>query len=150
MAQVDAEPANSGREGGVLTAEAVEFLYLLQSRFAACRQELLVERDRRQHRYDVGSAPHSLPEIEHSGESGWAIKPPLSDQALGQVMLACPPASELIARGVSSGAITLIADFDDCLSPTWPNCLGSHASLQKTLNTAASLLPASFPSGRAT
>jgi malate synthase len=137
MAQVDAELANFGRERGILTAEAVEFLCLLQSRFAACRQELLVERDRRQHRYDLGSAPHSLPEIEHSGESDWAVKPPLSDQALGEVMLACPPASELMARGVRSGAVTLIADFDDCLSPTWPNCLESHASLQKALNTAA-------------
>jgi malate synthase len=136
MAQVDAELANSGRKGGVLTAEAVEFLCLLQSRFGACRQELLVERDRRQHKYDLGSAPHSLPEIEHSGEGDWTVKSPLSDQALGQVMLACPPASEPMARGVSSGAVTLIADFDDCLSPTWPNCLESHASLQKALNTA--------------
>src|SRR5882757_6591882 len=137
MAQLDAELAKSDREGGILTSEAVDFLCLLQSRFAACRKELLVERDRRQHRYDLGQAPHTLPEIEHSGESGWPVKPPLSDQALGQVMLACPPASELMARGVSASAVTLVADFDDCLSPTWPNCLESHARLQKALDRAA-------------
>jgi malate synthase len=52
-------------------------------------------------------------------------------------MLACPPASELLSRGANSGAITLIADFDDCLSPTWPNCLESHARLQKAFDRAA-------------
>jgi malate synthase len=31
----------------------------------------------------------------------------------------------------------LIADFDDCLSPTWPNCLESHASLQKAVDRTA-------------
>jgi malate synthase len=137
MTRVDAETANSGQEAAILTSEAVEFLHLLQARFAPCRQELLVERDRRQRRYDLGQALHSLPEIEHSGKSDWAVEPPLSDQAPGQVMLACPPASELMSRDVSAGAVTLIADFDDCLSPTWPNCLESHASLQKALNRAA-------------
>jgi malate synthase len=137
MAQVDAELADSGREGKILTTEAVEFLYLLQSRFAACRHQLLAERDHRQHRYDLGQAPQSLPEIEHSTESGSAVKPPHSDQALAQVMLACPPATDLIARGMGADAVTLIADFDDCLSPTWPNCLESHASLQKALNRTA-------------
>jgi malate synthase len=133
---VDAELANSGQEEGILTSEAVEFLCLLQSRFAASREELLVERGRRQRRYDLGQAPHSLPEIKHSGESGWAVRPPLADQALGEIMLACPPASNLMARSASAGAVTFIADFDDCLSPTWPNCLESHASLQKALDKA--------------
>jgi malate synthase len=137
MARADAETANSGQEAAILTPEAVEFLQLLQSRFAPCRQELLAERDRRQRRYDLGQAPHSLPKIEHSGESDWAVKPPLTDQALGQVMLACPPASELLSRGASSEAVTLIADFDDCLSPTWPNCLESHARVQRALDDAA-------------
>ena len=137
MAQVNAELATSGQEGEILTSKAVEFLCLLQSRFAPCRQELLAERGRRQRRYDLGKAPHSLPDIEHAGENGWAVKPSLADQALGQIMLACPPASELMARGVNADAVTLIADFDDCLSPTWPNCLESHASLQKALDRAA-------------
>jgi malate synthase len=136
MARADAGTANSGHNETILTPEAVEFLHLLQSRFAFCRQELLAERDRRQRRYDLGQAPHSLRKIEHSGESDWAVKPSLAGQALGQVMLACPPASELLSRGANSGPVTLIADFDDCLSPTWPNCLESHASLQKALDRA--------------
>jgi malate synthase len=53
-------------------------------------------------------------------------------------MLACPPASEVLSRGASSGAVTLIADFDDSLSPTWPNCLESHACLQRALDRTAS------------
>jgi malate synthase len=137
MARTDAETANSSQEAAILTPEAVEFLQSLQSRFAPCRRELLVERDRRQHRYDLGQAPHSLPKMEHSGKSDWAVKPSFSDHALGPVMLVCHPASELLWRGARSGAVTLIADFDDCLSPTWPNCLESHASLQKALDGAA-------------
>ena len=61
MARADAETANSGQEAAILTSEAVEFLQLLQSRFAPCRQELLAERDQRQRRYDLGQAPHNLP-----------------------------------------------------------------------------------------
>ena len=137
MARVDAETANSGQQATILTSEAVEFLHLLQSHFAPCRQQLLAERDQRQRRYDLDQAPHSLPKIEQSGDTDWVVKPPLADQALGQVMLACPPASELMSRDISAGAVTLIADFDDCLSPTWPNCLESHASLRQALNRAA-------------
>jgi malate synthase len=137
MARVDAETANSGQDAAILTSQAVEFLHLLQSRFAPCRQQLLAEREQRQRRYDLDQAPHGLPKVEHSGESNWAVKPSLSDQALGQVMLACPPASQLMSPGVTAGAVTLIADFDDCLSPTWPNCLESHASLQDAWNTVA-------------
>src|SRR5271156_1365124 len=80
MARADAETANSGQEAAILTSEVVEFLHLLQASFALCRQELLIERDRRQRRYDLDQAPHSLPKIEHSGESDWAVKPSLSDQ----------------------------------------------------------------------
>jgi malate synthase len=137
MTRLDAETPNFGREGEILTPEAVQFLCLLQSRFAPCRQELLFERDRRQRTYDLGQAPDSLPVIEHSGETDWGVRPPFPDQVLGQVMLACPPASEVLSRGAGSGAVTLIADFDDCLSPTWPNCLESHACLQRALDRAA-------------
>ncbi len=93
MARVDAETANSGQQATILTSEAVEFLHLLQSHFAPCRQQLLAERDQRQRRYDLDQAPHSLPKIEQSGDTDWVVKPPLADQALGAGD-ACLPSSE--------------------------------------------------------
>jgi hypothetical protein len=61
MTRLDAETPNFGREGEILTPEAVQFLCLLQSRFGLCRQELLFERDRRQRTYDLGQRPTAFP-----------------------------------------------------------------------------------------
>jgi malate synthase len=133
MTRVDAETAYPGWQDGILTAEAVQFLCSLQSHFASSRRELLMERDRRQHKYDLGQAPNPLPRKESLVESGWAVRPPLSGQVFGQIMLACGPESEVLSHGAGTDA-ALIADFDDCLSPTWTNCLKGHANVLTALD----------------
>ncbi len=137
MTRVDAETAYPGRHDGLLTEEAVRFLCSLQSHFAPCRQELLVERDWRQRKYDLGEAPNPQSRKEPPGETGWAVRPALEGQVFGQIMVACAPESELLSRGTSTNAVVLIADFDDCLSPTWSNCLEGHAGVLTALDRIA-------------
>jgi malate synthase len=134
MTRVDAETAYPDRQDGLLTAEAVRFLCSLQSHFASCRQELLMERDRRQRKYDLGQAPNPQPPKKPLGETGWAVKPPLAGQVFGQIMVPCSPESEVLSQDASTDAVVLIADFDDCLSPTWTNCLKGHASVLTALD----------------
>ena len=109
----------------------MEFLCALQQRFAACRQEMLIERKRRQRNFDLGHVTGPVFEIDR--DRAGEMRPPLSDPALGPVMLAVPPESGFLSRGARSGASALIADFDDRLSPTWTNCLKGHASLRAAL-----------------
>ncbi len=146
MTRVDAETAYPGRQDGLLTAEAVRFLCSLQSHFASCRQELLMERDRRQRKYDLGQAPNPQARKEPLGETDWVVRPPLAGQEFGQIMVACAPESEVLSHGASSDAIVLIADFDDCLSPTWTNCLRGHASVLTALDRTVA--PTNHPSRR--
>ena len=134
MTRVDAETAYPGRQDGLLTADAVRFLCSLQSHFASCRQELLMERERRQRKYDLGQAPNPQPRKEPLGETAWAVRPPLAGQVFGPIMVACGPESEVLSHGASTDAVVLIADFDDCLSPTWTNCLKGHANVLTALD----------------
>jgi malate synthase len=122
------EAAQPSTEESILTMEAAEFLCALQRRFGSRRQELLTERHGRQREFDLGHIPEPLPKV---GTIGDIVRPIRSDLAFGQVMLAGAPEGEVLSRGLNSGASLFIADFDDCLSPTWKNCLESHASLRR-------------------
>jgi len=40
------------------------------------------------------------------------------------VEITAPPLRSQVVNGLNSGADVFMADFDDALSPTWPNILG--------------------------
>jgi malate synthase len=136
------EEARLSTEESILSTEAVDLLCALQRRFCSCRQQLLTERDRRQREFDLGNISDPLHRVSLSTEIDRAIRPLPSDPGFGQVMLAGPPEREVLSRGLGSGASLFIADFDDCLSPTWANCLESHASLRAAYDTLALKNPA--------
>jgi malate synthase len=137
--RLGAEVAQPSMEEAILTPESIDFLCALQRRFASCRQELLTERAQRQVEFDLGHIPDPLPNVDRAPEIGRAIRPLRLDPGFGQVMLAGPPEREVLSRGLSSGASLFIADFDDCLSPTWTNCLESHASLRGAYDRTGAL-----------
>ncbi len=130
MVCLDAATAQPATEESILSPEAVAFLGALQRRFALCRQELLTARGHRQRQFDCDHIPGPFPEADYIRKTDWALRPALD---FGQVMLAGPPERGFLSFGADSGASVLIADFDDCLSPTWANCLESHASVQEAL-----------------
>lgn len=39
----------------------------------------------------------------------------------------------MVVNGLNSGADVFMADFEDALSPTWPNILGGHYNLIKAI-----------------
>ena len=137
MMPLGTEEARLSTEESILSTEAVDFLCALQRRFSSCRQQLLMERDRCQREFDLGNIPGPFRKVSRSTEIDRAIRPLRSDLEFGQVMLAGPPEREVLSRGLASGASLFIADFDDCLSPTWANCLESHASLRAAYDTLA-------------
>jgi malate synthase len=136
MMRPGAEAAQPSTEESILTMEAAEFLCALHRRFASRRQELLTERDGRQREFDLGHIPGPLSKSAGISEIARPAPPVRSDLAFGQVMLAGSPEGDVLSRGLNSGASLFIADFDDCLSPTWQNCLQSHASLRRAYDRA--------------
>ena len=133
MTCVDLAIGHSGTKQYLLTREAIDFLSALHRCFSPRRQELLAERDRRQHRFDSGRTPSLPSQVKSEREPGWTVTPSRSNYGFGGVVLTGPPEHAFFARGLNSGAGVLIADFDDCLSPTWSNCLESHAALSEAL-----------------
>jgi malate synthase len=131
------EEARLSTEESILSPEAVDFLYALQRRFSSWRRHMLMERDRRQREFDLGNIPEPLRRVGRDTEMDSAIRPLRSDFGFGKVMLTGPPDRESLSRGLASGAGLFIADFDDCLSPTWENCLESHAGLRAAYDTLA-------------
>ncbi len=137
MMRHGAEAARLSTEESILSEEVVDFLYALQRRFSSYREQLLTERYHRQREFDLGNIPDSLRGAGRGTEIDRATRPLRSDLRFGQVMLAGPPEHEVLSRGLVSGASLFIADFDDCLSPTWENCLESHTSLRAAYDTLA-------------
>ena len=39
----------------------------------------------------------------------------------------------MVVNGLNSGADVFMADFEDALSPTWPNIIGGHYNLIKAI-----------------
>ncbi len=136
MMHPGAEAAQPSTEESILTMEAADFLSALHRRFESHRQELLMERGGRQREFDLGHIPEPLPKAGGIREIARPTPPVRSGLAFGQVMLAGPPEDELLFRGLNSGASLFIADFDDYLSPTWQNCLQSHASMRRAYDRA--------------
>ena len=135
MMHPGAETAQPSTKESILSMEAAEFLSALHRRFASHRQELLMERGGRQREFDLGHIPEPLPKVGGIREIARPV-PARSDLAFGQVMLAGSPEGAVLSQGLNSGASFFIADFDDCLSPTWHNCLQSHASLRRAYDRA--------------
>jgi malate synthase len=132
-------------EENILAPQAIEFLTALQRRFTFDRRELLAARDRRQQQFDLGQIPEPAKK-KHQNVTVPASGVSRSDFELGPVMLSVAPEREAILRGMDSGANVVVADFEDCLSPTRKNCLGSHAGLREALDNSVAF--SSKSSGR--
>ncbi len=49
------------------------------------------------------------------------------------VEITTAPSRKQVVNALNSGADVFMADFEDALSPTWPNILGGHYNLVKAI-----------------
>jgi malate synthase len=120
-----------GIEETILSPQAVQFLYVLHQRFAPRRKDLLTERLWRQRQFDRGHFPEFLPGKDHRHDAEWTVAPIPRDLLDQKVMVAGAPGGEALSRGLKSDANALVADFDDCASPVWTNCLEEQTNLRE-------------------
>jgi malate synthase len=122
-----ARTANSDR---VLTREALGFVVRLHREFEGRRRELLAQRGRRQIALDSGALPHLLVETTVVREADWKIAPAPADLDRRWVEITGPVERKMMINALNSGADVFMADFEDSLSPTWPNVIDGHVNLQ--------------------
>jgi malate synthase len=128
MAGLRAEAGQRGIEEAILSAPAVEFLHALHRRFAARREDLLIERLERQRQFDRGQFPELLWDNGPESAAEWTVAPIPGNLAEERVMVTGAP-REALSFALQAGGGAFVADFDDCSSPVWANCLKEQASL---------------------
>ncbi|MBD0321017.1 MAG: malate synthase A [Gemmatimonadetes bacterium] len=119
----------NGTKARVLTAEALEFVAGLHRRFNPARQALLADRERRQAEFDAGAVPRLLEETAEVREGDWTVAAAPADLDDRRVEITGPTDRKMVINALNSGASCFMADFEDALSPTWPNVVEGQASL---------------------
>jgi malate synthase len=118
-----------GRQGEVLTGEALGFVADLERRFGARRRELLDARGERRERWAAGESLDFLPETREVRESDWSVAPAPSDLQDRRVEITGPVDRKMIINALNSGARGFMADLEDSLSPTWSNVVDGQVNL---------------------
>jgi malate synthase len=113
----------------VLTPEALEFVAAIARRFEAQRQRLLQNRAERQAAWDAGGLPDFLPETKSIREGDWKVAPIPADLLDRRVEITGPTSRKMVINALNSGASVFMADFEDALSPTWPNVVEGQINL---------------------
>ncbi|WP_348788206.1 malate synthase A [Leifsonia sp. NPDC080035] len=123
-------PRTPGHDA-ILTAEALAFVDHLHQAFAARRQELLAERQRRRTEAGNGRDPRFLSSTAAVREDpDWRVAgagPGLEDR---RVEITGPTDPKMAINALNSGARVWLADQEDATSPTWANVVGGQATLR--------------------
>lgn len=120
----------------ILTSDALEFLADLERRFRVERNDLLLQRQQRQHAFDQGERPDFLTETAAIRESPWTIGPSPLPPAIQdrRVEITGPAERKMMINALNSGANVFMADFEDALSPTWENLLDGQRNVRDALD----------------
>lgn len=117
-------------EAKILTPEARLFLDELHRKFNPERLRLLGERNRIQAEINAGAQPHFLDATRKiRDDSSWSVAKIPADLAKRQVEITGPVDAKMMINALNSGADVFMADFEDSLSPTWPNILNGQSNL---------------------
>ncbi len=117
----------------ILTPEAIDFVVNLHQRFNWRREDLLRERQERQHRIDAGEMPTFLNATKHIRESDWQVNAIPADLQNRRVEITGPVDRRMIINALNSGAKVFMADFEDANSPTWDNCIEGQLNLRAAI-----------------
>ncbi|MDR1393404.1 MAG: malate synthase A [Bifidobacteriaceae bacterium] len=132
--QIRIKGALGKRYSEILTPGAMDFLTALHENFAYRRLELLERRQSFQNAIDGGAMPQFLRETEAiRSDPAWqvaSLAPGLTDR---RVEITGPTDPKMTINALNSGAKVWLADFEDALSPTWPNVIEGQLSLKDAI-----------------
>jgi malate synthase len=129
--QIRAPDLDDARQ--IITPEALKFLELLARHFGPRRQALL------QHRKDIqgclrsGLLPDFLEETREVRERSWTVAPAPADLDDRRVEITGPVERKMMINALNSGARVFMADFEDALSPPWPNVIAGQINCREAV-----------------
>ncbi len=114
----------------LFSTQAVSFLIELQSEFQHDIQSLLKLRHERQQKLNAGALPCFLDETASiRQDTSWHTQAPPHDLSKRHVEITGPVEKKMMINALNSGADVFMADFEDSLSPTWPNVTQGQMNL---------------------
>lgn len=118
----------------ILTAEALEFVVMLERTFGKRRRELLQMRDMRQAELDAGKMPDFLPQTAEIRAGDWTVAPIPPDLQDRRVEITGPVDRKMVINALNSGANVYMADFEDSHSPTWAATIEGQINLRDAVD----------------
>ncbi|MBO8135532.1 malate synthase A [Dickeya fangzhongdai] len=123
-------------ERQILTAEAVDFLTALVSRFTSQRNRLLAERQAVQARIDSGELPVFISETDSIRKSDWKIRGIPADLLDRRVEITGPVERKMVINALNANVKVFMADFEDSLAPSWPKVIEGQINLRDAVRGA--------------
>lgn len=121
-------------EKQVLTAEAVEFLTELVTRFTPKRNKLLAARIQQQQDIDNGKLPDFISETTSIRESNWQIRGIPADLQDRRVEITGPVERKMVINALNANVKVFMADFEDSLAPGWNKVIDGQINLRDAVN----------------
>ncbi len=122
------------QEQQILTAEAVEFLTELVTRFTPKRNKLLAARIQQQQDIDDGKLPDFISETASIREGGWKIRGIPDDLLDRRVEITGPVERKMVINALNANVKVFMADFEDSLAPEWSKVIDGQINLRDAVN----------------
>lgn len=122
------------QEQQVLTAEAVEFLTELVTRFTPKRNKLLAARIQQQQDIDDGKLPGFISETASIREGSWTVRGIPADLQDRRVEITGPVERKMVINAMNANVKVFMADFEDSLAPDWNKVIEGQINLRDAVN----------------
>lgn len=113
----------------ILSSDLMVFLSTMEHFIRVRRQDLLLDRQKRQHEFDEGHYPDFLKNTLEIRQGNWSVNNTPPDLLDRRVEITGPVDRKMIINALNSDAKVFMADFEDSNSPTWSNCLEGQVNL---------------------
>ena len=124
----------------ILTEQALDFIFHLESMFGKRRKSLLQARVQKQSEIDNSNFPNFLKETQNIRSSDWKVASIPNDLLDRRVEITGPVDRKMIINALNSGVKVFMADFEDSNSPTWSNCINGQINLRDAINKTISFI----------
>ncbi len=124
----------------ILTADALQFVFELETQFGARRRELLAKRAARARALNAGEKLRFLDETLEIRQSDWHVANAPKDLNDRRTEITGPAERKMMINALNSGAKVFMADLEDALSPTWENSVLGQVALSEAVRRELSFV----------
>lgn len=118
----------------ILTDDALNFIYKLETNFRQRRKKLIEDRLSVQKKIDEGIKPDFKESSKKIRESDWKVAAIPEDLKDRRVEITGPVDRKMIINALNSGANVFMADFEDSNSPTFKNNIEGQINLRDAVD----------------